>query len=156
MRFVLRFLGFATALASLLLVSGSLAAGALLWHLSADLFVGSAPELAVGVFLGYDRPRSLGKTAYGAGHAAPIVRAFLEQALAGKPHTAFRVPAGIKLIPVDPFTGTRSAPGAGAILEAFKPGTEPPAAAPPPVADGSPGDIQNREAYAPSGPTYFR
>ncbi|WP_262298124.1 penicillin-binding protein 1A [Microvirga sesbaniae] len=119
-------------------------------------FVGSTPELAVGVFLGYDRPRSLGKTAYGAGHAAPIVRAFLEQALAGKPHTAFRVPAGIKLIPVDPFTGTRSAPGAGAILEAFKPGTEPPAAAPPPVADGSPADIRNREAYAPSGPTYVR
>jgi penicillin-binding protein 1A len=94
-------------------------------------FVGSTPELAVGVFLGYDRPRSLGKSAYGSGHAAPIVRAFLEQALAGKPPTAFRVPAGIKLIPVNPYSGERSAPGAGAILEAFKPGTEPPAAEPP-------------------------
>ena len=37
MRFVLRFLGFVTALASLLLVSGALAVGILLWHLSADL-----------------------------------------------------------------------------------------------------------------------
>jgi penicillin-binding protein 1A len=89
-------------------------------------FVGSTPELAVGVFLGYDRPRSLGKSAYGSVHAAPIVRAFLEQALAGTPRTAFRVPAGIKLVPVDPYTGRRNVPGAGAILEAFKPGTEPP------------------------------
>ena len=108
-------------------------------------FVGSTPELAVGVFLGYDRPRSLGKSAYGSAHAAPIVRAFLEQALAGKPRTAFRVPAGIKLIPVDPYTGTRSSSGAGAILEAFKPGTEPPAAAPPPVADWAPADVPARE-----------
>jgi penicillin-binding protein 1A len=119
-------------------------------------FVGSTPELAVGVFLGYDRPRSLGRSAYGSVHAAPIVRAFLEQALAGKPDTAFRVPAGIKLIPVDPHTGQRSGPGAGAILEAFKPGTEPPVAVPAPVADRVPDDASAREAYAPSGSTYFR
>ncbi|MBM1173667.1 hypothetical protein [Microvirga arabica] len=37
MRFVLRFSGFAMTLASLVLVSGSLALGILLWHLSADL-----------------------------------------------------------------------------------------------------------------------
>jgi len=118
-------------------------------------FVGSTPELAVGVFLGYDRPRSLGRSAYGSVHAAPIVRAFLEQALAGKPPSAFRVPPGIKLIPVDPYTGERSAPGGG-ILEAFKPGTEPPAAAPPPVADWGPVDLPAREAHAPPGPVYFR
>ncbi len=119
-------------------------------------FVGSTPELAVGVFLGYDRPRSLGRSAYGSGHAAPIVRAFLEQALAGKPRTAFRVPAGIKLIPVDPATGVRSASGAGAILEAFKPGTEPPDASPSPVAEPIPADVPAREAYSPPGPIYFR
>lgn len=116
-------------------------------------FVGSTPELAVGVFVGYDRPRSLGKSAYGSVHAAPIVRAFLEQALAGKPKTAFRVPPGIKLIPVDPYTGERSAPGSG-ILEAFKPGTEPPAAEPPPVAERDPAEFPAREAYMPR-PTYF-
>jgi penicillin-binding protein 1A len=119
-------------------------------------FVGSTPELAVGVFLGYDRPRSLGRSAYGSGHAAPIVRAFLERALAGRPRTAFRVPVGIKLIPVDPHTGTRSAFGAGAILEAFKPGTEPPTVESPPVAEWDPADVPDREAYAPPGPTYFR
>ena len=101
-------------------------------------------------------PVRSGRSAYGSTHAAPIVRAFLEQALAGKPRTAFRVPAGIKLIPVDPYTGTRSSPGAGAILEAFKPGTEPPAAEPPPIADWTPADVPAREAYAPPGPSYFR
>jgi penicillin-binding protein 1A len=119
-------------------------------------FVGSTPELAVGVFLGYDRPRSLGKSAYGSGHAAPIVRAFLERALADKLRTAFRVPAGIKLIAVDPRTGERSAPGAGSILEAFKPGTEPPTARPPSVADGIPTAVPAQEAHAPPGLTYFR
>jgi penicillin-binding protein 1A len=93
-------------------------------------FVGSTPELAVGVFLGYDRPRSLGKSAYGSGHAAPIVRAFLEQALAGKPPTAFRVPAGIKLIPVNPYSGERSAPGAGRLMLLMAPFTSVDAAGP--------------------------
>lgn len=119
-------------------------------------FVGSTPELAVGVFLGYDRPRSLGKSAYGSVHAAPIVRAFLGQALAGKPPSVFRVPPGIKLIPVDPRTGVRSASGAGAILEAFKPGTAPPDAEPPPAAGWGPADAPTREAYAPPGPVYLR
>lgn len=119
-------------------------------------FVGATPELAVGVFLGYDRPRSLGKSAYGSVLAAPIVRAFMELALAGKPRTSFRVPAGIKLIPVDPYTGERSAPGEGAILEAFKPGTEPPVAEPHPVSDGGLADSKAREALAPSRPSYFR
>jgi len=36
------------------------------------------------------------------------------------------VPAGIKLVRVDPRNGTRVGPGASAILEAFKPGTAPP------------------------------
>ncbi|WP_414474972.1 penicillin-binding protein 1A [Microvirga sp. M2] len=119
-------------------------------------FVGSTPDLAVGVYLGYDRPRSLGKSAYGAAHAAPIARAFLNRALADRPQAAFRVPPGIKLIPVDPFTGKRSIPDRGAILEAFKPGTEPPTAEPPPVADRDPADLPAREAYAPPRPIHFR
>ena len=46
-------------------------------------------------------------------------------ALKDKPATPFRVPAGIKLIRVDPRTGMRAG-GEGGILEAFKPGTAPP------------------------------
>ena len=46
--------------------------------------------------------------------------------LANKPPVPFRVPSGIKLVRVDPRTGTRVGPGAPAILEGFKPGTAPP------------------------------
>ncbi|MBV9634459.1 MAG: penicillin-binding protein 1A [Methylobacteriaceae bacterium] len=88
-------------------------------------FVGYSPDLTVGVFMGYDRPRSLGDSAQAALYTAPIFRDFMEMALKDKPDVPFRVPPGIKLINVDPRTGLR-ANGPGSILEAFKPGTGPP------------------------------
>ena len=88
-------------------------------------FVGFSPDLAVGVYIGYDRPRSLGDSAQAATYAAPIFRDFMTQALKDKPDVPFRVPPGIKLVSVDPHSGMRST-GAGTILEAFKPGTAPP------------------------------
>jgi penicillin-binding protein 1A len=88
-------------------------------------FVGYSPDLTVGVFMGYDRPRSLGDSAQAALYTAPIFRDFMAMALKDKPDVPFRVPPGIKLINVDPRTGLR-ANGAGSILEAFKPGTGPP------------------------------
>ena len=90
-------------------------------------FVGFSPDLAVGVYIGYDRPRSLGsgKSAQAATYAAPIFRDFMSMALKDKPDVPFRVPPGIKLISVDPRSGMRSS-GGGSILEAFKPGTAPP------------------------------
>ena len=88
-------------------------------------FVGFSPDLAVGVFMGYDRPRSLGDSAQAALYTAPIFRDFMTMALKNKPDIPFRVPPGIKLISVDARTGQRSS-GAGSILEAFKPGTAPP------------------------------
>jgi len=88
-------------------------------------FMGYSPDLTVGVFMGYDLPRSLGDSAQAATYTAPIFRDFMTMALKDKPDAPFRVPANIKLISVDPKTGMRSS-GAGAILEAFKPGTAPP------------------------------
>jgi penicillin-binding protein 1A len=89
-------------------------------------FVGYSPDLAVGVFMGYDKPRSLGNgnAAQAATYAAPIFRDFMKLALKDKPDTPFRVPPGIKLVSVDLKTGQR-ATGPGTILEAFKPGTGP-------------------------------
>ena len=88
-------------------------------------FVGYSPNLAFGVFMGYDKPRSLGDSAQAALYTAPIFRDFMKVALKDTPDTPFRVPPGIKLIAVDVHTGMRST-GPGSILEAFKPGTEPP------------------------------
>ena len=90
-------------------------------------FIGFSPDLAVGVYLGYDKPRHLATGATGGHIAAPIVRDFLKVALADKPAVPFRVPSGIKLIRVDPKTGMRAGIGdTKVILEAFKPGTAPP------------------------------
>ncbi|UCF52248.1 MAG: penicillin-binding protein 1A [Bradyrhizobium sp.] len=93
-------------------------------------FVGFSPDVAVAIYMGYDKPRPLGKgNAATGGHlAAPIARDFLKLALADKPAVPFKVPAGIKLVRVVAKTGMRAGPGetGGTILEAFKPGTAPP------------------------------
>jgi penicillin-binding protein 1A len=92
-------------------------------------FIGFTPDLVVGVYMGYDKPRHLtfpgGATG---GHlSAPVVKEFLKTALADKPAVPFRVPSGIKLVRVDLKTGVRAGPGTEkVILEAFKPGTAPP------------------------------
>jgi penicillin-binding protein 1A len=89
-------------------------------------FVGFSPDLVVGLYVGYDKPRSLGRNAQAGHTAAPIARDFMKLALADKPAIPFKIPAGIKLVRVDPKTGLRAGPGdAKTILEAFKPGTAP-------------------------------
>ena len=88
-------------------------------------FVGFSPNLAFGVFMGYDKPRSLGDSAQAALYTAPIFRDFMKLALKDTPDTPFRVPPGIKLVSVDVHTGMRAS-GPGTIEEAFKPGTSPP------------------------------
>jgi len=89
-------------------------------------FMSFTPNLAVGVYMGYDKPKHLGRGATGGHLAAPIARDFYKMALADKPGVPFPPPPGIKLIRVDPKTGLRASPGQAAILEAFKPGSGPP------------------------------
>lgn len=89
-------------------------------------FVGFTPQLVVGVYLGYDRPKPMGKGATGGVLSAPIVRDFFKEALADQPAIPFRVPTGIKLVRINPKSGLRAGSGENSILEAFKPGTAPP------------------------------
>src|ERR1700686_2295367 len=93
-------------------------------------FIGFSPDIVVGIYLGFDKPRPLGRgNAATGGHlAAPIARDFLKLALADKPAIPFKVPAEIKPVRVDAKSGMRAGPGDGGrtILEAFKPGTAPP------------------------------
>ncbi len=90
-------------------------------------FVGFSPDLAAGVYVGYDNPKPMGRGATGGHVAAPIFTEFMKAALADKPAVEFRVPKGINLIPINRSTGLRAqAGGENVILEAFKPGTGPP------------------------------
>jgi penicillin-binding protein 1A len=91
-------------------------------------FVGFSPDIVVGLYVGYDKPRSLGRAAQAGHTAVPIARDFMKLALADKPAVPFKIPADIRLVRVDAKSGLRPAPGqsAGTMLEAFKPGTAPP------------------------------
>jgi penicillin-binding protein 1A len=89
-------------------------------------FVGYTPDLVVGVFVGFDTPRAMGKGNTGGAVAAPIFGNFMKQALAEQPAIPFRVPPGIKLVRVSLKTGLRASPDdPNAIMEAFKPNEEP-------------------------------
>jgi len=91
-------------------------------------FVGFSPDLAMGVYLGYDKPRSMGRDGTGGGLAAPVFRDFMRTALANKPATPFRTPPGMHTVRINGKTGLRAGPGEtqGVLAEAFKPGTNPP------------------------------
>ena len=91
-------------------------------------FIGFTPDIVAGVYIGFDKPRSLGRGATGGALAGPVVKNFMKVALADKPAVPFRVPPGIKLIRIDRKTGMRAGPDTNprnVILEAYKPGTAP-------------------------------
>ena len=89
-------------------------------------FIGFTPDLAVGVFVGYDTPRALGKRETGSTVAVPIFGNFIAAASAGKPVIPFRRPSGVTIIPVHAETGERVLPDhEKAIFEVFKPGQRP-------------------------------
>ena len=74
-------------------------------------FIGFSPDLVVGIYVGFDKPRNLGRGMTGGHLAAPIAKDFLKLALADKPAIPFKVPAGIKLVRVDAKSGMRAGPG---------------------------------------------
>jgi len=89
-------------------------------------FVGFSPDLAVGVFAGFDKPRSLGRRETGSSVAVPIFRDFMAAALKDQPPVPFRIPKGVRLVRVNASTGKLARPGErNVIFEAFKAGTEP-------------------------------
>ena len=87
-------------------------------------FVGYTPNLVTGVFIGFDKPTSMGRSATGGELAVPVFKDFMTAALDGRPAIDFTVPDGMTLISIDRKTGMRS-DGGDTIIEAFKPGTGP-------------------------------
>jgi penicillin-binding protein 1A len=95
-------------------------------------FVGGSPDIIAGVYLGYDRPRSLGGGAQGGRHAAPIFKQFVQETRDHWNDEPFPAPAGVSMVRVDRRSGKRvfggwpgSDPKSAVIWEAFKPDTEP-------------------------------
>jgi penicillin-binding protein 1A len=115
-------------------------------------FIGYTPKLATGVWVGYDRPRSLGRDETGSRVAVPIWTAFMSEALAGTPGEDFPVPERVVVLPVD------LDPGGGCVrpvMMAFVAGTEPqvscgPAKSAPTPIRNDPGDQTMPRPVAPS------
>ncbi|MFZ5617114.1 MAG: penicillin-binding protein 1A [Pseudomonadota bacterium] len=84
-------------------------------------FVGFSPDLAAGVFVGFDMPQTLGQGEAGGRVAAPVFGDFMAEALKDQPGIPFRIPSGIRLVRVNAKTGRPAGPGdPNVILEAFK------------------------------------
>ncbi len=89
-------------------------------------FIGFSPDLVVGVFVGFDEPRSLGRRETGASVSVPVFKAFMAEALEGTPPMPFRIPRGVRQMQINAATGERAQPGDEKVIwEAFLVGTEP-------------------------------
>jgi penicillin-binding protein 1A len=64
-------------------------------------FVGYTPRLATGVWVGYDRPRSLGKDETGSRVAVPIWTTYMGRVLGDSPKEDFPMPDKVVVVPVD-------------------------------------------------------
>lgn len=103
-------------------------------------FVGFTPDLVVGVFVGFDKPKTLGRKETGGSVALPAFIDFMQEALADKPAVPFRIPPGVQLSRVNLKTGLPAEEGETGpeIQEAFitgapifVPGVTPPTPAQP-------------------------
>jgi penicillin-binding protein 1A len=64
-------------------------------------FIGFTPRLSTGVWVGYDRPKSLGKDETGSRVAVPIWVTYMGKVLANAPKEDFPIPPGVVVVPVD-------------------------------------------------------
>lgn len=89
-------------------------------------FIGFTPELAAGVWVGYDDERTLGPSGTGGRMAAPVWLEFMQSATKEHPISGFPMPEGIVCVNIDRATGRRaSLETEDPFLECFKEGTEP-------------------------------
>jgi penicillin-binding protein 1A len=90
-------------------------------------FIGGAPNLVTGIYVGFDDRRSLGETESGAHAALPIWINFMQKALKPLPIVAFTIPEGISFVKVDPTTGLLEdgQEGEASTVELFVKGSEP-------------------------------
>lgn len=95
-------------------------------------FIGFTPELAAGVWVGFDTIRTLGDEETGSRAAAPVWVSFMKEALkhvsspdAGQQGRRFPIPDGIVTAVIDPLTGLLATNESEKMVEFFKEGTVP-------------------------------
>ncbi|MEL6479350.1 MAG: penicillin-binding transpeptidase domain-containing protein, partial [Pseudomonadota bacterium] len=93
-------------------------------------FVGFSPNMVAGCFIGFDRPRPMGKGAYGGTLCGPVFKSFMKAAMEKRRPGKFSGPQnlGLILVKIDRNTGERlpdDAVGDHVLEEYFVAGTEP-------------------------------
>ena len=68
-------------------------------------FVGFNPDIVVGVYVGFDAPRTLGQKESGSSLALPIFIDFIKEGLKNTEDRKFTIPEGIELVEIDATTG---------------------------------------------------
>ena len=68
-------------------------------------FLGFTSQLVIGVYVGFDEPKSLGRYETGAKAALPIFKKFIKRVVKKKDALPFKVPKNINLVQVDADTG---------------------------------------------------
>mgnify|MGYP001187179640 CR=1 FL=1 len=84
-------------------------------------FIGFTSNLVVGVYIGYDEPKTLGKFETGAKTAMPIFKSFMKKAVKKENTRPFKIPENITLMVVDSQTGKKvSFTSKKTLIESFK------------------------------------
>ena len=87
-------------------------------------FIGFTPNYVIGVYVGYDKPQSLGFKQTGSSVALPIFKNFIESAKINANKRPFLIPSGISFVKINQKTGEPSN-NEDSILEPFIVGKEP-------------------------------
>ena len=84
-------------------------------------FIGSTSDLVVGVYIGFDNPKTLGRFETGSKAALPVFKNFIKQALYRDDFKPFIVPEGIYFAAINYNTGKKeNFSNPKSIIEAFK------------------------------------
>ena len=87
-------------------------------------FIGFTPNLVIGIYVGFDKPKTLGYKKTGSSVAVPIFKKFAEKININSKNIPFRVPSGMSFVRIDPNTGLPSTKE-NTILEPYILGSEP-------------------------------
>ena len=84
-------------------------------------FIGFTSKLAVGVYVGSDNPKPLGKYETGAKTALPIFKSFIKKAVKKEEARPFKVADNILMMVIDPLTGKKAQiQSKSTIIESYK------------------------------------
>nr|WP_253283798.1 PBP1A family penicillin-binding protein [Ruegeria sp. HKCCD6428] len=90
-------------------------------------FIGFTSNIVAGCYIGYDRPRPMGRGAYGGTLCGPVFQSFMEKAVEKYGGGPFKVPEGGHFIKIDRFSGARlpdDATGDFVVAEFFRDGVD--------------------------------